>query len=41
MPEHLHTLVRVAPDGGDILRYIHSFKTWTGRVMREARFGRV
>lgn len=40
MPEYIHILVRVAPDGGDILRFIHGFKTWTGRMMREAGFGR-
>lgn len=41
MPEHTHVLLRVGPEGGDILRFIHSFKTWTGRVMREAGFRRV
>jgi REP element-mobilizing transposase RayT len=36
MPDHVHTLLRVGPGGGDILRFLHSYKSWTGRVMSEA-----
>jgi putative transposase len=38
MPDHVHTLLRVGPEGGDILRFLHSYKSWTGRVMTEAGF---
>jgi len=34
MPNHLHLFVRVGPSGGDILDFIHSFKTWTGRQLK-------
>jgi REP element-mobilizing transposase RayT len=36
MPDHVHALLRLGPDGGDILRFLHSYKSWTGRIMTEA-----
>ncbi len=36
MADHLHVLLRVAEQGGGILRFLHSYKTWTGRRMRIA-----
>ena len=41
MPEHVHVLIQVRTEGGDILRFLHGYKAWTGRVMREAGLGRV
>ncbi|NLO06163.1 MAG: hypothetical protein GX131_10090 [candidate division WS1 bacterium] len=40
MPDHLHILLRVQQYGGDILRFLHSYKTWTGRKMRLASLPR-
>ena len=36
MPEHLHIVAQVAPDGGDLLRFLSGLKTRTGRTLREA-----
>jgi len=38
MPDHVHALLRVGREGGDLLRFLHSYKSWTGRVMTEAGF---
>ncbi len=35
MPDHLHFLARVGREGGDLLKFLHGFKTWTGRVLPE------
>ncbi len=40
MPDHIHVLLRVEQQGGDIIRFLHSYKTWTGRRMRTAGFAR-
>ncbi len=34
MPNHMHIFVRVGPNGGDMLAFLHSFKTWTGRQLK-------
>ncbi|MFO8082226.1 MAG: transposase [Armatimonadota bacterium] len=34
MPDHIHTLLQVGLAGGDILRFLHSYKSWTGRILK-------
>ncbi|MFW6157011.1 MAG: REP-associated tyrosine transposase [Armatimonadota bacterium] len=34
MPDHIHTLLQIEPAGGDILRFVHSYKSWTGRILK-------
>jgi len=38
MPDHLHLVAQVSRDGGNLLRFLHGFKTWTGRVLPSIGF---
>jgi REP element-mobilizing transposase RayT len=40
MPDHLHLLARVGPEGGDLLDFIDGFKRRTATTLRPSSAGR-